>query len=169
MKIRIGHLIGSIGFIAVASLFFSVIYSSIIIKNQAEQNKPSTINGSEKASGTVGNGLSPLAHQGTILVKNISDKTQHIFDIHGAPIEAQFVFFKNGREVSYNDQYDEAVPIVEIELTSRDKNGKIVQFPKVAAQTIETKEYGPERRLLKTTIVDTTSPKSNAAITPPVK
>ena len=58
-------------------------------------------------------------------------------------------YFKNSLEVRDREAADEVVPIVEVEMISMNANGQFV--PPQEAVRVDIYEFGPERRLLRTT------------------
>ena len=96
-----------------------------------------------------GAGDLPLEHPGTIRhVSAYDGKVEHKL-IEGMPERHVFVYFKNSLEVRDREAADEVVPIVEVEMISMNANGQFV--PPQEAVRVDIYEFGPERRLLRTT------------------
>lgn len=89
----------------------------------------------------------PIQHPGKIVIKNLGDNSTRELDAFGVPISGKFVFFKDGKEVPYPAQFDEVIPIVEVELIPSDKDGKSVSPG--GALNFQTKEYGEGHKLLR--------------------
>ena len=66
------------------------------------------------------------------------------------PEEHQFVYLDaQGQEVASGKQAVERIPIVEVRMTAVDKMGKLV--PAEQSQTMYIREYGPDKRILRST------------------
>ncbi len=106
-------------------------------------------------------------HPGTIIVRDRGNKVTREAPAEAAPIEERYVFYKEGKEVPYGGDYDKVIPIIEVEITPRDKKGVIVAFPAVQADKIEIKSYGPDKKLLRTAVTDLTVTTPDPVTTPP--
>ncbi len=89
----------------------------------------------------------PIQHPGKIIIKNLGDKSTRELGSGDVPISGKFVFYKDGKEVLYPGEFDEAVPIVEVELIPTDQDGNIILPQSVSA--FQTKEYGEGHKLLR--------------------
>lgn len=94
--------------------------------------------------------VSPVSHPGKIIIRSLIDGGVKEVNADEAPIEGKFIFFKEGKEVSYTDNFDEVIPIVEVEIT---KDKKI-------------KQYGEGHRLLRAITLDSGN-QADPASTPP--
>lgn len=96
-------------------------------------------------------------HPGTIRMIDESDGSVRIVQADETPERHKFVYLdKDGREVSSSGEAVERVPIVEVQMTASDGKGNPV--PKDRAQIIRIKEFGPDRRLLRTTTMTPNRP-----------
>lgn len=89
-------------------------------------------------------------HPGKISMIDESDNSVRTVSSEDVPENHRFVYLdKDGKETSSVEDAAQRIPIVEVRMTPTDGNGKLV--PKDHAQLIRIKEYGPEKRLLRTT------------------
>jgi hypothetical protein len=89
-------------------------------------------------------------HPGTIRMIDESDGSVRIVQADKTPERHRFVYFdKAGIEVDPTEEAVERIPIIEVRMTPTDGKGNLV--PKDRAQVVRIKEFGPEKRLLRST------------------
>jgi len=96
-------------------------------------------------------------HPGTIWMIDESDGSVRSVKADEVPERHRFVYLdKNGKETDSVEHAVERIPIVEVRMTSTDGNGSLV--PKDRAQLIRIKEFGPKKRLLRSTTMTQNKP-----------
>jgi hypothetical protein len=96
-------------------------------------------------------------HPGTIWMIDESDGSAHSVKADDVPERRRFVYLdKDGKETDSVEHAVERIPIVEVRMTPTDGNGNLV--PKDRAQLIRIKEFGPEKRLLRSTTMTPNKP-----------
>ncbi len=89
-------------------------------------------------------------HPGAIRMIDESDGSVGMVKAEDAPERRRFVFLdKDGREVESLEEAVDRIPIVEVRMTPTDGKGNLVR--KDRAQVIRIKEFGPEKRLMRST------------------
>lgn len=95
--------------------------------------------------------VSPVPHPGKILIRSLSDGRTKETNAEEAPIDSKFIFYKDQKEVSYKDDFDTVVPIVEVELT----------------KDFEVRQYGEGHKLLRTALLKKGANSPDPALQPP--
>jgi hypothetical protein len=90
-------------------------------------------------------------HPGTLHVLDVFSQMSTVVPLAEVPESRQFVYLKEGVETHDPAAATERVPVVEVHLISVDGSGKLV--PAGQAATIRIKEFGPDHRPLRSTIL----------------
>jgi len=88
-------------------------------------------------------------HPGTIRMVDLSRGTTRDKPIDEVPEEQRFVYLKDGAATQDPNEATEVVPVVLVEMMAVDKSGKLV--PPEKANKIFIREFGPDRRPLRST------------------
>lgn len=90
-----------------------------------------------------------MPHPGTIRMIDDDNQSVRIVKADDVPLRRRFVFLdKSGNEVEADDKSAvERIPIVEVQMTPTDGDGHVV--PREQARLIRIKEFGPEKRPLR--------------------
>jgi hypothetical protein len=97
-------------------------------------------------------------HPGTIKMIDAFDGSIHTKKAEDAPDAQRFVYLDaTGAEIRSADQAAERIPIVEVQMIPTDGEGKLVS--KERASTIRILEYGPNKRLLRSTVMSRNAPR----------
>lgn len=95
------------------------------------------------------NHMNPPVHPGQIVFINDGDHSRKTKPISEVPESKHFVYLLKGVETHDREKADEAVPILEVQMTPLDAAGKVT-IP-ANAVTVIIKESGPNGRLLRHT------------------
>jgi hypothetical protein len=97
-------------------------------------------------------------HPGTIKMIDAFDGSIRTKKAEDAPDAQRFVYLDaTGAEIRSTDQAAERIPIVEVQMIPTDGEGKLVS--KEGASTIRILEYGPNKRLLRSTVMARSAPR----------
>jgi hypothetical protein len=110
--------------------------------------------GSHKSAGPIAGEhyMKPfLDHPGKIKMMDLFHRTSKIVSIEDIPENRRFVYLKDGVETQDSKEATERVPIVEVHMLSSDEKGNLVS-PEIA-KLVEIKEFGPDMRPLRSTIM----------------
>ena len=97
-------------------------------------------------------------HPGKVVLAEFPANTKREISVDDFPAEKRFVFLKNGFEVA-PDKADEVVPVVKVDMIPLNDRDDMV--PKDQATKVMIKEYGPEGRPLRMTIMIKTNQQKN--------
>ena len=89
-------------------------------------------------------------HPGVIKTLDVYSNTVTHVSVEDVPDERRFVYLKDGVETT-PDEATERVPIVEVHILTLDEQGSLVSKEK--ATSIRIKEFGPDHRPLRSTLM----------------